>query len=106
MQATALKQAKSPAYVAYQHQVVANSKSFADTLTGKGYSLVSGGTDNHLCLVDLKKSKGCVHILHTRNSPVEILHFPQNNRRLDGARVEAVLELANIAINKNTIPGS
>ena len=80
--ATCLKQAKSADFVAYQKQVVANSKHFADTLTKKGYSLVSGGTDNHLVLVDLKKS-----------------------RDLDGARVEAVLELANIALNKNTIPG-
>ena len=44
--------------------------------------VVSGGTDNHLVLVDLKKS-----------------------RKIDGARVEAVLELANIALNKNTVPG-
>jgi glycine hydroxymethyltransferase len=55
---------------------------FASKLTAMGYSLVSGGTDNHLVLVDLKKSKD-----------------------IDGARVERVLELARIATNKNTVPG-
>ena len=80
--ATALKQALTPEYKAYQHQVLKNSKHFADMLIQKGYHLVSGGTDNHLVLVDLKRS-----------------------RNIDGARVERVLELANIAANKNTIPG-
>jgi len=80
--ATALKQAQAPEYKAYQHQVVKNSISFATKLQSLGYVLVSGGTDNHLCLVDCKKSKG-----------------------IDGARVEAVMELANVALNKNTVPG-
>jgi glycine hydroxymethyltransferase len=80
--ATALKQANSTEFKAYQKQVVKNSKALADWLTGKGYHLVSGGTDNHLLLVDLKKSKN-----------------------IDGARVERVLELANMATNKNTVPG-
>jgi glycine hydroxymethyltransferase len=47
-----------------------------------GYTLVSGGTDNHLVLVDLKTSRG-----------------------IDGARVERILELCSMATNKNTIPG-
>mmetsp|Transcript_32303 Transcript_32303/g.97088 ORF Transcript_32303/g.97088 Transcript_32303/m.97088 type:complete len:468 (+) Transcript_32303:162-1565(+) len=80
--ATALKQCQAPGYKAYQEQVMANSSAMADALLKKGYALVSGGTDNHLVLVDLKNSK-----------------------KIDGARVEAVLELANIACNKNTIPG-
>jgi glycine hydroxymethyltransferase len=80
--ATALKQALTPEYKAYQHQVLKNCKRFAEALTAKGYTLVGGGTDNHLVLINLKKSKD-----------------------LDGARVERVLELANIAANKNTIPG-
>lgn len=80
--ATALKQALSPEYKAYQQQVVSNSKKFADVLLNKGYSLVGGGTDNHLVLVNLKKSKN-----------------------LDGARVERVMEVANLAANKNTVPG-
>lgn len=81
--ATALKQVKDPSFPKYQAQVLKNSSKFADTLMGKGYELVSGGTDNHLVLVNLKKSA----------NPI------------DGARVERVLELANIATNKNTVPG-
>lgn len=80
---TALKQALAPEYKDYQRQVMKNSSQLADSLTKKGYVLVSGGTDNHLVLVDLKKS------------PL----------KMDGARVERVLELANIATNKNTVPG-
>lgn len=79
--ATALKQALTPEYKAYQLQVLHNSKRFAEVLMSLGYTLVSGGTDNHLLLVNLKKSKN----------------------GLDGARVERVLELANIATNKNTM---
>lgn len=80
--ATCLKQANTEAFVTYQKQVLSNSSKFADTLNDLGYTLVSGGTDNHLVLVDLKTSKG-----------------------IDGARVERILELACIASNKNTIPG-
>merc|ERR1711871_880010 len=80
--ATALKQAKSPEYITYQKQVMKNSKALAEKLQSDGYHLVGGGTDNHLVLVNLKKSPG-----------------------IDGARVERVLELANIATNKNTVPG-
>ena len=80
--ATCLKQAATPEFVEYQKQVLANCKRLADELQKLGYSLVSGGTDNHLVLIDVKGSKG-----------------------IDGARVERVLELACIATNKNTIPG-
>lgn len=80
--ATCLKQANTPAFVEYQKQVLKNSSAFAAKLNQLGYSLVSGGTDNHLVLVDLKAS-----------------------RKIDGARVERILELACIASNKNTIPG-
>lgn len=55
--ATALKQAQSPEYKAYQRQVVKNMKKFADVLTSKGYHLVGGGTDNHLVLVDLRPNQ-------------------------------------------------
>eukprot|EP01036_Dinobryon_divergens_P029300 gene29300-38373_t len=81
--ATALKQTATPEYKAYQLQVLKNSLAFAQSLIKRGYNLVSGGTDNHLVLVNLKKSKF----------------------GLDGARVERVLEIVNIAANKNTIPG-
>jgi glycine hydroxymethyltransferase len=79
--ATALKQAASPEFLEYQQQVLSNSQAFASAMTSRGYSLVSGGTDNHLLLVDLKPSG------------------------IDGARVESVLEMASIALNKNTVPG-
>ncbi len=80
--ATALKQANTADYKTYQHQVVANATALADSLQKLGYSLVSGGTSNHLILVDLKTS-----------------------RKIDGARAERVMELVNMAANKNTIPG-
>jgi glycine hydroxymethyltransferase len=79
--ACALKQAQTPEFKTYQEQVIRNSKAMADRLQEHGYSLVSGGTENHLVLVDLK---------------------PQG---VDGSRVERVLELAHIAANKNTVPG-
>jgi glycine hydroxymethyltransferase len=83
--ATALKQAQSNEFKEYQRQVVLNAKSFAGNLMNKGYELVGGGTDNHLLMLDMKKSKG--------------------GMGMDGARVERVLELVNMAVNKNTVPG-
>lgn len=80
--ATCLKQANTPEFVEYQKQVLKNCSRLSDELIKRGYHLVSGGTDNHLVLVDLKTS-----------------------RKIDGARVERVLEMACIATNKNTIPG-
>jgi glycine hydroxymethyltransferase len=65
--AVALKQAKSPEFKAYQLQTMANAKAMGKALMSKGYHVVSGGTDNHLVLVNLKRSKD-----------------------IDGARVEAV----------------
>jgi len=79
---TCLKQVNTPGFVEYQKQVLKNCASMAKRLNELGYNLVSGGTDNHLVLVDLKSS-----------------------RKIDGARVERILELACIASNKNTIPG-
>lgn len=80
--ATCLKQANTPEFVEYQKQVLKNASRLADELIKLGYHLVSGGTDNHLVLIDVKSSKG-----------------------IDGARVERILELACIACNKNTVPG-
>jgi glycine hydroxymethyltransferase len=51
--AVALREAAQPAFRAYAQQVVANAKALAAALTDRGYSLVSGGTDNHLILIDL-----------------------------------------------------
>jgi glycine hydroxymethyltransferase len=85
--AVALQQAQSKEFRQYQQQVLDNAKALAERLGnskeegGLGYTLVSGGTDNHLVLVDLK------------------------DKGLDGARVERVLELVGVASNKNTVPG-
>lgn len=81
--AVALKQAKTQEFREYQENVLKNAKAMARKLgmNGLGYDIVSGGTDNHLLLVDLKP-KG-----------------------IDGARVERVLELVNVVVNKNTVPG-
>uniref|UniRef100_A0A3Q3J813 Serine hydroxymethyltransferase n=1 Tax=Monopterus albus TaxID=43700 RepID=A0A3Q3J813_MONAL len=79
--AVALRQTQSPMFKEYIAQVLKNAKAMAAALLNKGYILVSGGTDNHLVLVDLRP-KG-----------------------IDGARAERVLELASITANKNTCPG-
>ncbi|CAL1274461.1 unnamed protein product [Larinioides sclopetarius] len=79
--AVALKQATSPEFRAYQEQVLKNAKAMARALIAKKYTLVSGGTDNHLLLLDLRP-KG-----------------------LDGARLECVMNATNITANKNTCPG-
>uniref|UniRef100_A0A7N8WNS7 glycine hydroxymethyltransferase n=1 Tax=Mastacembelus armatus TaxID=205130 RepID=A0A7N8WNS7_9TELE len=79
--AVALRQAQSPMFKEYITQVLKNAKAMAAALLSKGYTLVSGGTDNHLVLVDLRP-KG-----------------------IDGARAERVLELVSITANKNTCPG-
>ncbi|MEQ4719890.1 serine hydroxymethyltransferase [Nonomuraea sp. B19D2] len=55
--AVALHEAAQPEFKAYAHQVVANAKALAEELSGRGFDLVSGGTDNHLILIDLT-SKG------------------------------------------------
>jgi glycine hydroxymethyltransferase len=79
--AVALKQAQTEDFRKYQQQVIKNAKALEIEFKARDYTLVTGGTDNHMVLVDLK---------------------PQG---LDGARVEAVLEQINIACNKNTTPG-
>ena len=57
--AVALKQANTPAFKVYQQQVMSNNKHFADSLLKLGYKLVSGGTDNHLLLIDLRAKVWC-----------------------------------------------
>ncbi len=80
--AVALKQAQSEDFKQYQQQVVRNAHAMAAALISKGYKVVSGGTDNHLVLVDMKQS-----------------------RSIDGARVEEVCNRASITLNKNSVPG-
>ena len=78
--AVCLKEAMDPSFVDYQRQIVANAKRLAAGLSSAGYRLVSGGTDNHLMLVDVF-SKG-----------------------LTGKIAEAALGKAGITVNKNAIP--
>lgn len=78
--AVALKEALHPSFVEYQKQIVANAKVLAVELVSKGYDLVSGGTDNHLMLVDLTK------------------------KDITGKEAEEALVKAGITVNKNTIP--
>ena len=79
--AVALKQAAQPDFVDYQKQVIVNAQVVAKCLMANGFKVITGGTDNHLVLTDLR-SKGT-----------------------DGARTEKVLEDVCIAVNKNTVPG-
>jgi glycine hydroxymethyltransferase len=78
--AVCLKEAAEPAFAAYQRQIVANASRLAEVLLAAGFRLVSGGTDNHLMLVDVF-SKG-----------------------VTGKLAEAALSKAAITVNKNTIP--
>ena len=78
--AVCFKEAMEPAFVDYQKQIVANAKRLAEGLKSAGFRLVSGGTDNHLMLVDVF-SKG-----------------------LTGKAAEAALGKAGITVNKNAIP--
>jgi glycine hydroxymethyltransferase len=78
--AVCFKEAETPEWRNYQQQIVANAKAVAGRLSENGFRLVSGGTDNHLLLVDL------------------------TNRGLTGKDAEEVLSKAGITLNKNTIP--
>lgn len=77
----ALKQAASSEFVAYAKSVRRNASVLAQTLTSYGYTITSGGTENHLLLWDLR---------------------PQ---RLSGSKMERICELAAITLNKNCVPG-
>jgi glycine hydroxymethyltransferase len=78
--AVCLKEAMEPAFIAYQRQIVANAQRLAAGLSSAGFRLVSGGTDNHLMLVDVF------------------------SRGLTGKVAEAALGRAGITVNKNAIP--
>ncbi len=79
--AVAFYEALQPEFKTYQQQVVKNAKAFADRLLEQGFSLVSGGTDNHLILVDVKKSFD-----------------------ITGQEAEDVMHKINITLNKNSVP--
>ncbi|WP_337170989.1 serine hydroxymethyltransferase [Gemmatimonas aurantiaca] len=78
--AVAFGEALTPAFVDYSRQVVANAQVLAGALVERGYHIVSGGTDNHLMLVDLR------------------------NKGLTGKVAEKALDAAGITVNKNTVP--
>ena len=78
--AVALKEALEPAFKEYQAQIVKNAKAMADELTRRGWRLVSGGTDNHLMLLDV------------------------NQKVLTGKDCSEWLDKASITVNKNAIP--
>jgi len=78
--AVAFKEALQPEFKAYQQQVVENARAMAATLAERGYRIVSGGTDNHLFLVDLI------------------------DKDITGKDADAALGRANITVNKNSVP--
>jgi len=78
--ATAFKEAQEPSFIDYQKQVIANAKALAETLISRGLRIVSGGTDSHVMLVDLRAKK------------------------MTGKEAERVLGEAHITCNKNGIP--
>ncbi|MGE5699973.1 MAG: serine hydroxymethyltransferase [Deltaproteobacteria bacterium] len=78
--AVALKEAMSPGFKEYQEQIVRNAKAMAEAIARRGYRLVSGGTDNHLFLVNLKDTP------------------------LTGKDAQEALDRVGITVNKNTVP--
>lgn len=78
--AIAFKEALQPSFKEYARQVMANAKALAEQLVNLNYTLVSGGTDNHLVLVDL------------------------SNKNITGKKAEQTLEHAGITVNKNMVP--
>ncbi|PWG62140.1 serine hydroxymethyltransferase [Sediminicurvatus halobius] len=78
--AVAFKEALEPEFREYQEQVIANARAMAGTMQDRGYKVVSGGTDNHLFLMDLV------------------------DKGLTGKAADAALGSANITVNKNTVP--
>jgi glycine hydroxymethyltransferase len=71
----------TPEFVEYSHQVVKNCKALGEALTKSGHKLVTGGTDNHLLLVDLRP------------------------HGVTGSKVEAMCDCVSITLNKNAVPG-
>jgi len=78
--AVAFHEILQPEFLAYSKQVIANAQAMAKVFTAKGYNIVSGGTDNHLLLIDLR------------------------NKNISGKKAENTLVHADITINKNMVP--
>jgi len=80
--AVAFREAADPSFAAYAHQIVDNARALAEALAGHGFRLVSGGTDNHLLLIDLRSF----------------------DEELTGKAAQLALDRAGITLNKNTVP--
>jgi len=80
--AVAFREALDPSFKAYAHQIVKNASTLAEELTKQGFRIVSGGTDNHLMVVDLRTF----------------------DAELTGKEAQLVLDEAGITLNKNTVP--
>jgi glycine hydroxymethyltransferase len=78
--AVSFKEAMEPMFKAYQEQIIKNARVLADSLKEKGFRLVSGGTDNHLMLLDMR------------------------SKEMTGKEAEGLLDEAGVTVNKNTIP--
>jgi glycine hydroxymethyltransferase len=78
--AVALKEASTPEFKDYASRIVRNAKALAEELLARGFSLVSGGTDNHLLLIDL------------------------TNKKVTGKQAATALDKAGIVCNSNTVP--
>ena len=81
--AVAFAEAATPAFGDYAAAIVSNARALAAALAGEGFRLISGGTDNHLMLVDLRSF----------------------DAELTGAEAQTTLDRAGITLNKNTVPG-
>jgi glycine hydroxymethyltransferase len=80
--AVAFKEASQPSFAVYTNQIVANAEAFASALAKEGFRIVSGGTENHMVLVDLREF----------------------DAELTGKEAQEVLDRAGITTNRNTIP--
>ncbi len=78
--AVSFKEALTPEFKVYQQQIVKNAKKLGEELVKRGFDLVSGGTDNHLLLVDLR------------------------NKNITGKDAEELLDKVGVTVNKNTVP--
>ncbi len=78
--AVAFKEALETSFEEYARQIIKNAQSLSDTLVGFDYQIVSGGTDNHLMLIDLR------------------------NKKINGKEAQGSLEAAGITVNKNSVP--
>jgi len=78
--AVAFKEALQPGFKDYSKQIIKNAQTLADAMVRKGYDIISGGTDNHLMLIDLR------------------------NKNVNGKETQEALDASGITVNKNAVP--